>query len=247
MARTINEKEHAGKRHQILDVAQQLIYTKGYEQMAIQDILDALGMSKGAFYHYFDSKATLLEALIERMQGEVLDLLSPIVHDPQLTAIEKLQRYFATGVRWKTSHKALMLDLLRTFYADENAIVRQKIVATATRQGMPLLDMIFQQGIREGSLSIPFPEHAGTIFLLLIQGLSDAFVDLLLAPGPHGPTQAAQAARLITAYNDAITRVLGAPAGSITLMEPAALRMWFADELRHETPDTRRETQDPLA
>ena len=51
MARTV--KAHAVRRNEILDVAQRLIYTKGYEQMTIQDILDGLQISKGAFYHYF--------------------------------------------------------------------------------------------------------------------------------------------------------------------------------------------------
>jgi AcrR family transcriptional regulator len=32
-----------------------LVFTKGFEQMSIQDILDELHISKGAFYHYFDS------------------------------------------------------------------------------------------------------------------------------------------------------------------------------------------------
>src|SRR5665647_2543286 len=68
MARVI--KEHAVRRGEILDVAQRLVYSKGYEQMTVQDILDGLQISKGAFYHYFGSKPALLEALIERMLGE---------------------------------------------------------------------------------------------------------------------------------------------------------------------------------
>ena len=60
-------KEHAVRRNEILDLAQQLVYTKGYEQMTIQDILDGLQISKGAFYHYFDSKHAVLEAVVERM------------------------------------------------------------------------------------------------------------------------------------------------------------------------------------
>ena len=70
MARIVKEQAYAVKRNEILDVAQRLVYTKGYEQMTIQDILDGLPISKGAFYHYFDSKQALLEALIERMLKE---------------------------------------------------------------------------------------------------------------------------------------------------------------------------------
>ncbi len=60
-------KDYTVRRNEILDVAQRLMVTTGYEQMTIQDILDGLGISKGAFYHYFSSKQELLEAIIERM------------------------------------------------------------------------------------------------------------------------------------------------------------------------------------
>jgi len=53
MPRVIKEEDYAARRNGILDAARQLVYTKGYEQMSIQDILDALKISKGAFYHYF--------------------------------------------------------------------------------------------------------------------------------------------------------------------------------------------------
>jgi len=89
MARVVKEQERAVKRKEILDVAQRLVYTKGYEQMSIQDILNELHISKGAFYHYFDSKQALLEALIERRQEEAAQLLFPILQDPQLTASKR--------------------------------------------------------------------------------------------------------------------------------------------------------------
>lgn len=47
MARIVKEKAYAVKRNEILEAAQRLVYTKGYEQMTIQDILDSLQISKG--------------------------------------------------------------------------------------------------------------------------------------------------------------------------------------------------------
>jgi len=232
MARSINEAEYAARRNAILDVTQRLIYTKGYEQMAIQDILDELRMSKGAFYHYFDSKAVLLEALIERIGQEALQLLNPIVQDPQLPALEKLQHFFDTAVRWKTARKTLMLELLRVWYADHNAIVRQKVLAMWTKHALPLLTEIFHQGIREGVLNIPFPDQVGIILVSFVQGLGDAFAELLLTPEPRGD-ELQRAERLIAAYNHALERVLGAPAGCLHLMDTESLKEWFVAPQGH--------------
>ena len=90
MVRKRKQDEHTAKRNEILDAALQLVYTKGYEQMSIQDILDALQISKGAFYHYFNSKGELLEGLINRMIDQALLMLQPIEQDQSLPAIEKL-------------------------------------------------------------------------------------------------------------------------------------------------------------
>ena len=106
MVRVLKKEEHETKRNEILDVALKLLYSKGFDKMTIQDILDELQISKGAFYHYFDSKADVLEALVERMVVEQVEpMLLSAVKDPHLTALEKLQHYIDTAVRWKTTEK----------------------------------------------------------------------------------------------------------------------------------------------
>ena len=67
MVRVVNEAAYAARRNAILDAALRAVMTKGYEQMAISDLLSELQISSGAFYHYFDSKPALLLALVERM------------------------------------------------------------------------------------------------------------------------------------------------------------------------------------
>ena len=115
MARIVNPSEHEMRRNEILDAAQQLLFTKGYEQMSIQDILTQLKISKGAFYHYFDSKQALLEALIERIADQVILYLKPIVEDEHLSAPEKLQRLFNAASRWKTDRKEVLLTMVNVW------------------------------------------------------------------------------------------------------------------------------------
>src|SRR6266516_7792838 len=187
MARIV--KEPAIRRNEILDVAQRLVATKGYEQMAIKYILDELQISKGAFYHYFDSKLALLSAVIERLQAGMEPSLLSLVHDPALPALDKLQQFFATLFRWKTAQKGYFLLLLRAWYTDDNAIVRQKVQATTFRQLTPPLETIIQQGIQEGALAIPSAEGMGRVTLTLAQDLSDLLAWWLLSDEPQRETQ----------------------------------------------------------
>jgi len=242
MARIVNEKEYAARRSEILDVAQRLVYTEGYEQMTIQDILDDLQISKGAFYHYFDSKGAVLEALVERMViDEVIPLLLPVVQDPRLSALEKLHRYFDTALRWKSAKKTFMLALLRVWLADENAIVRQKLLAMTVKQVTPLLTEIIRQGNQEGVFTTPYPDQVCHVIIYILLGLSDTIIDLFLSDETKRDNAYIETA--VTEYTDALTdameRVLGAPRGSLYLIDPETLREWFTDQ--ETTPVVRSE------
>jgi AcrR family transcriptional regulator len=218
-------KEYAVRRSEILDVAQRLVYTKGYEQMTIQDILDDLQISKGAFYHYFGSKQNLLEALVERMIDEVLPLLNPIVQDPHLPALTKFQRYLDTAIQWKTAQKSFFLALLRIWYSDDNAIVRQKVTTAGIKQIKPVITTIIHQGIGEGVFTTPYPDQVGEVVLSIMTGLSEAlgmqFLSNELKPDDLGRLES-----IVASYTDALERVLGAPAGSFTLVDAETLREW---------------------
>ena len=231
MVRTLKQDEHTAKRNEILDAALQLVYSKGYGRMTIQDLLERLQISKGAFYHYFDSKAAVLEALVMRMVVEQVEpLLIAVVNDPHLTALEKFQHYLDTAARWKTSEKELMIELARVWYSDENALARQKMYVQMVAHVGPLFIEIIRQGVREGVFTTPYPEHASQATIDLVQGLGDAFARMLLTEQEEPVRTLRHAEELVTAYNDVIERILGAPHGSIHLMDPESLKEWFAPD-----------------
>jgi TetR/AcrR family transcriptional regulator, transcriptional repressor for nem operon len=219
-------KQYAVRRKEILDAAQRLVYTKGYEQMTVQDILDSLSIAKGTFFHYFGSKPALLQALIDRMMEEMEQLLDPIMQDPGLSAIQRLQCFFDTTARWKVAQKAFFLELLRVWYADDNAIVRQKVRAAAFKRFAPLVTAIACQGVQEGVFTTPYPQQIGEVIFSLLQGLGDSFVDTLLPNGLR-PEDLPLAESAIAAYSDALERVLGAPPAAVVLIESETLKEWF--------------------
>lgn len=223
-ARTAPHRQH--RRSEILDVAQRMVLqSKGYADMSIQDILDELGISKGAFYHYFSSKQDLLEALVERMVSEAEPPLLAIVRDPDLPALEKMRRFFHQAATWKTTRKEYLQAFLRLWYADENAILREKLRATMPERYAPLLSEVVQQGVDEGVLQAAYPEQAGVVILSLLQALGDTFARLILEPAHHDANML-MLQDTTMAFNDAVERVLGAPAGSLPLMDPGILQVW---------------------
>lgn len=224
MVRTVNEQEYAERRNAILDVTQQLVDTKGYEQMAIQDILDTLQISKGAFYHYFDSKAALLFALVERKGDQIEQIVLPIVQDPKLSAMDKLVRYFGTLNQFKLEHKQMAFALMRIWYADENAIVRHKIYMIQVKRLVPWLTQIIAQGVEEGVFTTRYPEQAARMVISLMNDMGDAISSLYLKEGEISDSP--QITQIAAATVDGLERVLGAQSGCLQESWREALAQW---------------------
>ena len=53
------------RRQSIIEASERLFSAKGYLETTVDDILAELQCSKGSFYHYFDSKLSVLTAICE--------------------------------------------------------------------------------------------------------------------------------------------------------------------------------------
>jgi len=229
MARTVKPDEYDFKRREILDAAQRILLTKGYERMAIRDILDQLNISSGAFHHYFDSREALLEALVEHMQQQAEQPLLPLLHDPELSAPEKLQRFFDTLDRSRAAQKNFLIGLLRSWYTDENAIVRQKVDEAIIERRAPLLNVIIQQGIQEGVFATPYPGQVSSVIISLALGMGNNIARLLLirVQGQNEPGDIDEIVATYAAYTEAIERALGASAPFLYRPDGKAVQGWL--------------------
>ena len=227
MARTLNVEVHAVRRDAFVDAAQRLIQADGYEQMSVQDVLDAVDASRGAFSHYFDSKAALLDAVVERMVDDSLETVRPLVADPSLSAVQKLDGVFAGIARWKGERTELMLAVLESWLADENAIVREKLRRGVARRFTPLLATIIEQGATEGTFVVTAPVQAARVVVSLLQGANEAAIELWFARRA-GTIPFDVIEPTLGAYREALGRILGltAPWSFMTIDEPT-LHRWF--------------------
>lgn len=219
MARHVKPDEYAARRGEILDSALRLMHDKGYQAMTIQDVLDDLRMSKGALYHYFDSKQALLEGIVESMGQSGATALQAVV-DSDLGALGKLHAYFAASNAWKAEHAAEVATAMRLWRHENNSLLRQKMSQEAMRTNTPALEAIITQGCREGAFDTEHPHEAAVIIAGMGLHLADAIIDAIDADGSEVlDFRGRRVGSVIAAYTDAIERILGAPAGSLTRQE----------------------------
>lgn len=59
--------------HALLTEGRRQFARDGYAAVSLAGIVDALGLTKGAFYHHFAGKAALFRAVVEQVQSQVAD------------------------------------------------------------------------------------------------------------------------------------------------------------------------------
>ena len=224
MARTVKDPDI--RRNEILDVAQQFFYTKGYDQTSGQDIIDQVGIAKGTFYHYFGSKVELLDELIERIADQSMVVIEPVAMDDTLDAAAKYRQLFNVIAGWKAQSKAFLLDILRPFYADDNAVFRHKMQVAATKRIVPLLTRIIRQGVAEGAFDTDYPDEIGEIVVLILSSFSEGLAFMILQETSNGDLLPTAQKKLIVSQH-AIERLLGAAEGSLPIMDIESLKPWF--------------------
>lgn len=112
MERTQGAKNQ--KRKRIVDKVWELIAKNGYEETKVEDITRKLGISKGSFYTYFETKDELLYEILEKLKMEILEYLKKINVNQTPTKI--LEDY----VKAKMNHTVKMLNNMKLNGVEKN-------------------------------------------------------------------------------------------------------------------------------
>jgi TetR/AcrR family transcriptional repressor of nem operon len=100
----------------ILDVAEQLAQTRGYNGFSYADVAAQLGVTKASLHYHFPSKAELGLALIERygrIFGTALDAIDQKAKEPQV----KLKQYVGLYASVLSNERMCLCGMLAAEYA----------------------------------------------------------------------------------------------------------------------------------
>jgi len=85
-------KSDAGTAQRILDVAERLVQTRGYNGFSYADIASALGIRKPSIHHHFPGKAEMGERLVDRYADRFFAALEAITRE-STSARASLRQY----------------------------------------------------------------------------------------------------------------------------------------------------------
>ena len=210
------------KRAQILDAAEKLFFEKGYDRTSVQDILDALGMSKGGFYHYFDAKDAVLRAVSERRAEARLSRLSAELYAGRRGPIDRLNLLLGMANLFEAEDLRFASLMLKLCYIERDAAMRDHRRRILLDRLAPRVADAIEEGVRDGSFHTRHPMEIGQLLLLLALD-ADEEACAMLAKEPENPDAMLRMLELLNAWQEAAEELVGAPFGSIRLFDAGRL------------------------
>jgi TetR/AcrR family transcriptional repressor of nem operon len=167
-----------GTRVRILDVAERLVQSRGFNGFSYADVASELGVTNASLHYHFPGKSELGEALIERYARRFLHALERI--DAECSdANQKLARYVALYADVLKDQRMCLCGMLAADYATLPPGMRTGVI-TFFDQNQAWLERVLEQGREAGSLQ--YDSSAATQAQLIIGTLEGA----MLVARPYG-------------------------------------------------------------
>jgi AcrR family transcriptional regulator len=113
----------AAKHARMLRTAMELFNLRGYEHVTVEQIAQAAGQSKGAFYWYFKDKEDCLRQIINSVSGKI-DSIAEGELNKGRTASDKLMQLTDLGV-WRSSDLSSFVMLFDSMIFSRSSTVRE--------------------------------------------------------------------------------------------------------------------------
>ena len=205
-------------RKRIIETAEKLFNRRGYANTSVQDILDALNISKGGFYHYFDTKMDLLTEVCRRRTEEWYAQGIEHVRTMRGGPVEKLNATLRL-MNMLDREAPGMLGLLTELGSQgQDAVPRRELREITMQMLSPLVEEILFAGIRAGEFVVRRPSETAKLITLMALDVNEESVNML-AKDFHNPECALDVLEMLGAYRENIELLVNAPYGSIDLFD----------------------------
>lgn len=166
-------KEAAVRRNEILDAAEQLFVTKGFDKTSTNDILERVGIARGTLYYHFGSKEEILDAIIQRMSETLVKRAAGVAAQKGKPVLERLtEMMLALNVDSELGH-----EIMAQVHKPQNALMHQKMQEGLLAGITPLITGLIEEGIAQGLCQTDYPAQAAEMMLLYSNTAFDALAE----------------------------------------------------------------------
>lgn len=203
-------KDANERRNEILDVAEELFGTKGFDNTSTNDILERVKIARGTLYYHFKSKEDILDAVIDRMAVVGMNKAAAVVNNKSIPVLERL----TLSIMALNIESGAAEEVMHQMHKPQNALMHQKLQQNLLDGMVPIIAELVKEGIEEGIFNTEYPREAAEMALLYsniaFDDLNELTPDVMLAK--------------MQAFIYHTERILGASKGS---MQDAIMKIYL--------------------
>lgn len=163
-------KEAAERRNEILDVAERLFGTKGYDHTSTNDILNEIGIARGTLYYHFKSKEDILDAMIDRIIQKLMAMAESIVNQKEMPVLQRItMTIMALNVDGPLGD-----EIMNLVHKPQNALLHQKMQEKLLKGVNPLISSLVVEGMEQGIFQTDYPEETVEMIMLYSNTVFDS-------------------------------------------------------------------------
>ena len=197
--RTVKEAEE--RKNEILDVAERLFGTKGFDNTSTSDILNEVGIARGTLYYHFKSKEDILDAMIDRLTGRLVEKAAALLAKKEIPVLKRLTMMMTA----LNVNGSLGQEIMEQVHKPQNALMHQKMQERLLAGVNPLVTALIREGIAQGICKTEYPAEVAEMTLLYSNTAFDTLAE-------HGKEERE---RKINAFIYNLERLLGMERGSM--------------------------------
>lgn len=152
----------------IVSTAWKLFYKQGYDNTTVDEIIEQSHTSKGAFYHYFKGKDSLLSSLSYLFDKKYESVIKEI--DENMNSFDKLM--YLNRELFKMIEESVPIELLASLYSSQLITNGEKHLLDENRVYYILLKKIIEEGQQRGEIKKDIPsDEIMKLYALCERGL----------------------------------------------------------------------------
>ncbi len=168
-------KEAEERKNEILDAAERLFGTNGFDNTSTADILNEIGIARGTLYYHFKSKEEILDAMIERMVKRLAKKAEKIVAEKDTPILQRLTKMM---LALRVDDKNFGHGLLEQAHRPQNALMHQKMQKCILAEINPLITGLIQESIAQGICKTDYPGEVAEMTFLYANTVFDDLMEL---------------------------------------------------------------------
>ncbi|MEV6812808.1 TetR/AcrR family transcriptional regulator [Micromonospora sp. NPDC051296] len=178
----VSDEHLAARRRQIVEAARRCFLREGFHRTTMQDVIAEAGLSVGAVYRYFPSKASLINAIAEEAIGGAELVLADLARqDPPLPLAEALERTLAY-VETQTGDDGLLRLAIQVWGEAQRDPALAEFAATTYSGIRRQFEVLVRRAQQDGEISADAdPQAVAAALFGLVPGW---FLQRILTGGP---------------------------------------------------------------